>query len=83
MKLKNKTYDILKWITLCVIPGLATFVLVLSGIWGFPYGEQIAATLTAIESLLGTWLSISNAKYKKAQQEEANGDTNRQNTDNP
>ena len=64
MKLTNKTYDILKWIALCVLPSVATFYFVLSGIWGFPYGEQIVGTITAIETLLGALLGISNANYK-------------------
>ena len=65
MKLSNKVYDILKWVALIVLPALATFYSVLSGIWGFPFGEQIPATLTAIGLLVGTLIGISTAKYKK------------------
>ena len=66
MKMKNKTYDILKWIALCVLPSVATFYFVLSGIWGFPYGEQIVGTITAVETFLGALLGISTANYKKS-----------------
>ena len=65
MKLSNKVYDILKWVALIVLPALATFCSVLSGIWGLPFGEQIPATLTAIGLLVGTLIGISTAKYKK------------------
>lgn len=65
MKLSNKTYDVLKFIALIVLPAVATFYLTIAGIWGLPYGEQIAATITAIDTLLGALLGISTAKYNK------------------
>lgn len=65
MKLQNSTYDKLKFICLFVLPALATFTLTITGIWGLPYGEQIAATITAIDTLLGALLGISTAKYNK------------------
>lgn len=63
MKLKNETYDILKYIALVVLPALATLYLTLSAIWGLPYGEQIAGTITAIDTFLGVLLGVSSAKY--------------------
>lgn len=66
MKMTNKTYDTLKWIALCVLPSVATLYFVLSGIWGFPYGEQIVGTITAVETFLGALLGISTANYKKS-----------------
>ena len=75
--MSNKTYNILKWIALCVLPALATFYLVLSGIWGLPYGEQIGGTITAIETLLGAILGISSANYSKKLKENENGNSNR------
>ena len=65
MKMSNKVYDILKYITQIVIPALATLYFALAGIWGFPYGEQIVGTLTAIDTFLGVCLGISSAQYKK------------------
>ena len=38
MKMSNKTYDVLKWITNIVLPAVGTLYAALSGIWGFPYG---------------------------------------------
>jgi len=63
--LSNKVYDILKWIALIVLPAIATLYFALSGIWGFPYGEQIVGTITAIDTFLGTILGISNYQYSK------------------
>lgn len=65
MKLKNKTYDILKWIALYLLPALGTLYFALSGIWGFPYGEQVVGTITAADTFLGVLLGISSASYKK------------------
>ena len=63
--MSNKVYDVLKYITQIVIPALATLYFALAGIWGFPYGEQIVGTLTAIDTFLGVVLGISSEQYKK------------------
>jgi hypothetical protein len=59
MKLPDKVYDILKWICLIVLPACGTLYFALSGIWGFPYGEQIVGTLTAIDTFLGALIGVS------------------------
>ena len=63
--MSNKVYDILKWVALVVLPALATLYFALSGIWGFPYGEQIVGTITAIDTFLGALLGISTINYIK------------------
>ena len=63
--MKNSTYDILKKIALVVLPALATLVITIFGIWNIPYGEQIAATITAIDTALGVILGVSTYKYNK------------------
>lgn len=65
MKLSNKTYDILKWIAQILLPALGTLYFALAGIWGFPYGEQIVGTITAVDTFLGVCLGISSANYNK------------------
>lgn len=65
MKMNNKTYDILKWIGMVVVPALGTLYFALAGIWGLPYGEQIVGTLTAVDTFIGVVLGISSAQYKK------------------
>lgn len=69
MQMNNKTYDLLKYIALYVLPALATLVLTLGNIWGLPYTEAIAATITAIDTFLGAILGISAKEYQKAQEE--------------
>ncbi len=65
MKLSNKVYDVLKWIALYLLPGLGTLYFALAGIWGFPYGEEVVGTLSAIDAFLGVILGISTAQYNK------------------
>lgn len=65
MKLNDKTYDILKWIVMIVIPALTTAYVGLAAIWGFPYAEEIAKTSAVICTLLGALLGISTAQYNK------------------
>ena len=65
MMFNNKVYDILKYIAQIVLPAIGTLYFALAGIWGFPYGEQIVGTITAIDAFLGAILGISSAKYNK------------------
>lgn len=59
----NKQYDTLKTIALILTPVLA-FLASLVNIWGFPHGEQIVATLTAIDTLVGAVVVVTNKAYK-------------------
>lgn len=61
----NKTYDILKYIAQIGLPAIGTFVFALCSIWGFPHGEELVGTITAVDALLGSLLMISNANYQK------------------
>lgn len=71
--MNNKTYDVLKWIALVVLPALATLYSTIALIWGLPYGEAVAGTITAIDVFLGAILGISSIKYAK--QVTSNGNT--------
>lgn len=65
MKLNDKVYDVLKWIAQYLLPALGTLYFALSTIWGFPYGEQVVGSITAIDAFLGAILGISSATYYK------------------
>lgn len=65
MKFSNKTYDVLKWVAMYLLPALGTLYFALAGIWGFPFGEEIVGTLTAVDTFLGIILGISNVQYNK------------------
>lgn len=65
MKLSNKVYDILKWVTMIVIPALATAYVGLASIWSWPFADEIAKTAAVVCTLLGALLGISTAQYNK------------------
>lgn len=65
MKLSNRIYDILKWVTMIVLPALATAYVGLASIWGWAYASEVAKTTSVICTLLGALLGISTAQYNK------------------
>lgn len=65
MNMDSRTYDILKYIAQVVLPALGTLYFALASIWGFPYGEQIVGTITAIDTFMGVLLKISSDNYYK------------------
>lgn len=63
--MSNKTYDILKYIAQIVLPACATLYGALAGIWGFPFGEQVVATISAVDLFLGAILKVSSDGYSQ------------------
>ena len=68
--MSNKLYDVLKYIQQIVLPALGTLYAALSGIWGFPFGEQIVGTIVAVDTCLGALLKISSNAYYKEKADE-------------
>lgn len=60
--MSNRVYDTLKAIALFAVPVLA-FITALCSIWNVPYCEQITATLTAIDTLLGGIVIVAKKLY--------------------
>jgi len=69
MELKNKTYDILKYIVTIVLPAVTTLWLTIASIWNIPYGEPIGATMGAITVFLGALIGISSKNYNNSKNE--------------
>lgn len=63
--MKNKTYDILKWVALVGLYAVATLVNGIGDIWGMPYTQEIVQTINLIGTVLGIVLGISNINYNK------------------
>ena len=61
----NKVYDVLKWIAMLFLPALAILVKTVFLIWNIPYGDEISATIVAVNAFLGAVLGISNTIYKR------------------
>ena len=67
MKMSNKVYDILKYVALIALPGIATLYGVLASIWGLPYADEVPSTIIAVDTCLGTLLCISSETYKRGE----------------
>lgn len=63
--MKNKTYDILKYVAQIVLPAIGTLYFALASIWGLPYGEEVVGTITALDTFLGALLMLSSNSYNK------------------
>ncbi len=65
MQFSNKTYDILKWLALIVLPAVATLYGSLAEIWGLPFANAIPETIMALNLFLGVSLGVSSAQYQR------------------
>jgi hypothetical protein len=65
MVFDDKTYNVLKYIALIVLPALGALYFGLASIWGLPYGQEIIGTITVIDTFLGALLGISTNNYNK------------------
>ena len=63
--LSDSVYTVLKWVTMIVLPALATAYVGLASIWKWPYADEVAKTTAVICTLLGALLGISTAQYNK------------------
>lgn len=66
MQFSDKSYNLIKWIAQLVLPAAGTLYFALSQIWGFPYGEEIVGTITAVDVFLGALIGISTVQYNKS-----------------
>jgi hypothetical protein len=62
-RMSDDIYDILKFIAQIVLPAAGTLYFALATIWGWPYGEQIVGTITAVDAFLGAVLKISTKTF--------------------
>lgn len=63
MIFKNKTFDILKWVALVVLPAIATLLIGIGQIWHIELMPQLAETVTVIDAFLGALLGVSTIQY--------------------
>lgn len=74
MKLKNETYDFLKWLAIYFIPGLTTFI----GVIGIAINWQYTAVATTISGAFGafiaTCIGMSVKEYEKEKAEKYEGE---------
>lgn len=68
MKLPQKIYEVLRWVTWIVLPAIATLISALNAAWnwGLPI-DAILSTFAAVETFIGVVLGI--AKYSNDKEE--------------
>lgn len=67
LQLNNRVYDVLKWACLIALPALSVLYSVLSGVWGWPYAEEVSTTINAVIAFVGTLIGLSTMSYKESQ----------------
>ena len=65
MKISNKTYDTLCFISKYVLPALGALYYGLSQLWGFPYGEEVVGSISLIATFIAAILGASTYAYRK------------------
>lgn len=68
--LSDRLYQILKWLCLVALPALGTLWFTLSSIWGWPYGEAVLGTISAIATFIGVLIGVSTIQYNAKVDEE-------------
>lgn len=67
--MNDKLYDILKWVAILFLPALAILIKTVFAIWQIPLGDQISATIIALQVFLGAILGVSSLNYNKEQKD--------------
>lgn len=63
MKIPDKLYEVLKWLSLTAIPALTTLYGVIGTTLNIPYTQQVLMIMPAISTFIGALIGVSTAKY--------------------
>lgn len=61
----NKTYNVLKFLALVLLPAIGAFYFAVAGYWNLPYPKEVLGSISAVDVFLGVILGISSANYYK------------------
>lgn len=59
----NKTYDILKWIAMILLPAAITLFGTIGSVLGWDFTDKVVTIAVAVDTFLGTLLGISSNAY--------------------
>lgn len=65
MQLTNRTYNILKFTALVLLPGFSAAYFSLSQLWDLPNAEKVVGTAVVIDTFLGLLLRASTSQFNK------------------
>ena len=63
MRLSDRTYNLLKWVSMIAIPSVEAFWLTVGKVWGFPHLTEIGTTIAAVGVLIGALIGVSSKNY--------------------
>lgn len=63
--LNNKTYEILKWVTMIALPALAVFINSVGTQLGISDPETVVNLINAITVFIGSLIGLSTLNYNK------------------
>lgn len=66
--MSNKVYDVLKWITLVLLPAATTLTGVVLNTFNVGCTDIVLTIMTAVTTFMGAVLGISNINYKKKEE---------------
>lgn len=61
----DRVYNFLKFISLVLLPAVATMYLTLAPVWDLPQPERVVVTITAVDTFLGLLLGQTSKNYQK------------------
>lgn len=70
MKFSDRVYDMMKWLGLIALPALATFYGIIGKVWELPYTAEIVTTITAVGTLIGALIGVSQINYRKEKEDD-------------
>jgi len=63
--ISNRTYDILKWLVMILLPAFAVFYGTMAETLGLPMGPEVIATIGAVTVFLGAYLQMNMVMYAR------------------
>lgn len=79
MKLKNETYDFLKWLAIYCIPALTTFTGVVGIALNWEYTAIATTIIGAFGSFIASCIGMSVRAYEQALKEQYEGESDADN----
>lgn len=70
MILKDKHYQIIKWVVLTVLPALSVLISVLGKAYSFEYTDLTVLTINAVAVFLGAVTGVSQLNYNKNKEDQ-------------
>lgn len=57
--LPDGVYDAIKWFVTVIMPAVSVLYVALAGVWGWPYANEVSASIAAVYTFLCAAMGIS------------------------